>query len=311
VTGCTYTPNSQPCNDGNPCTTGDTCTGGKCVGPLRVVCDDENACTDDTCDPASGCTITNHVGACDDKNACTKGDVCVEGFCNYTGILDCDDRNPCTTDLCDPSSGCVHLPNQDSCSDGNACTMGDMCWLEKCVPGMGVICVDDGNICTKEQCDPAVGCTSVPVAGSCDDGDKCTLDDTCVRGSCLGTPKACSSGNTCMVGACLNSVPGDGCYYLPAADNTACEDGIACTTGETCLAGTCKTGAPQDTLCGDALNCTDDHCSITKGCYWTTKGGCGCSKDSECDLKNPAIKSCCKFVIGDWFRQCHSGSDCN
>ena len=33
----------------------------------------------------------------------------------------------CTTDSCNPATGCVYANNTASCSDGNACTTGDTC----------------------------------------------------------------------------------------------------------------------------------------------------------------------------------------
>jgi hypothetical protein len=46
------------CDDGNPCTTGDTCVPDASGSPVCVgqplACDDDNACTADACDPATG-----------------------------------------------------------------------------------------------------------------------------------------------------------------------------------------------------------------------------------------------------------------
>src|SRR5262249_38699951 len=68
-------------------------------------CDDGNVCTDDACDPVSGCGHTNNSASCDDGNACTTGDVCVEGACTGGPALDCDDDNVCTDDSCNPVGG--------------------------------------------------------------------------------------------------------------------------------------------------------------------------------------------------------------
>lgn len=45
----------QACNDNNNCTEHDKCglDGGRCRGE-PIVCDDDNACTDNTCDPDTG-----------------------------------------------------------------------------------------------------------------------------------------------------------------------------------------------------------------------------------------------------------------
>jgi parallel beta-helix repeat protein len=44
-----------PCDDGNACTLGDACDAGTCVGPEPLVCNDDDECTADGCQPASGC----------------------------------------------------------------------------------------------------------------------------------------------------------------------------------------------------------------------------------------------------------------
>jgi hypothetical protein len=50
--GCTFTPNTAPCEDGTRCTTGDTCSGGSCVGGQALQCD---PC--ETCRPLGGCLV--------------------------------------------------------------------------------------------------------------------------------------------------------------------------------------------------------------------------------------------------------------
>ena len=44
------------------------------------------------------------------------------GTCVGTPI-NCDDGNPCTTDSCDPVTGCINTPNSNACDDGNVCTV--------------------------------------------------------------------------------------------------------------------------------------------------------------------------------------------
>ncbi len=47
---------SGPCEDGDACTTGDTCDStGTCVGGPPPDCDDHDLCTQDSCDPITGC----------------------------------------------------------------------------------------------------------------------------------------------------------------------------------------------------------------------------------------------------------------
>ncbi|MFQ5461272.1 MAG: hypothetical protein ACE5E5_01460, partial [Phycisphaerae bacterium] len=101
ATGCVNTNNAAPCDDANACTTGDTCSLGICVGGAPPNCNDGNVCTDDSCDPATGCVNTNNAAPCDDGLFCTSADVCVGGVCTGGGATNCSDADACTVDTCD------------------------------------------------------------------------------------------------------------------------------------------------------------------------------------------------------------------
>ena len=116
--GCQFAPNALPCDDGNACTANDACTGGVCGGPDQVDCNDENLCTDDSCDPESGCVNANNTVPCDDQNKCTVTDGCTGGTCLGSGALACDDDDACTTDSCDPQQGCVNAAITPCCGNG-------------------------------------------------------------------------------------------------------------------------------------------------------------------------------------------------
>ncbi len=79
---------------------GDAC---ECVSPAE--CDDGDACTDEGCDPLTGCAHTPHD--CDDGDACTD-----EGCDPLTGCAhtphDCDDGDTCTLETCNTATGCGH-----------------------------------------------------------------------------------------------------------------------------------------------------------------------------------------------------------
>jgi hypothetical protein len=324
--GCLHTNNSGACNDGNACTTGDSCSEGLCVPGGSLSCDDANACTTDACSPATGCvntpaacidgnpctddgcdpgtgacSFTNNTGPCSDGNACTSGEVCSAGICVPGAPVGCDDQDPCTTDTCDPQSGCVHTPtacddgnpctddacdsgsgscvftnNTAPCDDGNACTTGDACAAGSCQPGTPVVC-NDGNVCTDDACDPGTGaCVTTNNTAPCSDGSACTNGDSCADGSCQpGAPVACSDGNVCTSDACD---PGTGaCSFT---NNTApCSDGNACTNGDACAAGSCQPGTP--TVCNDGNACTSDTCQPATGCVFTNAPG-SCSDGNAC-----------------------------
>lgn len=66
-------------------------------------CDDNNSCTEDSCDDEMGiCVHSNAAGPCDNGNVCITDDVCVDGVCQVGVTLDCDDSDPCFSDACDP-----------------------------------------------------------------------------------------------------------------------------------------------------------------------------------------------------------------
>ena len=72
--GCVFTGNTQPCEDGNVCTVSDTCSEGVCLGGPGLVCNDGDVCTLDACDEAVGCTTTPLSDTpCDDSKGKAKG----------------------------------------------------------------------------------------------------------------------------------------------------------------------------------------------------------------------------------------------
>src|SRR5207244_10796949 len=83
--GCVNPPIAGGCMSDGDCPNGDVCAGphtcvnNSCVAGTPPDCDDGNACTDDTCDPALGCMHTDNTAPCDDGNPCTVNDACSGG----------------------------------------------------------------------------------------------------------------------------------------------------------------------------------------------------------------------------------------
>ncbi len=116
----------QSCCPGDACTSV-SCQNGTCVSQA-VVCDDNNACTVDSCDPDRGCV--------------------------YTTIV-CDDQNPCTLNSCNPDTGCEFL--ELDCSDFD---MTDQCLVGTCVGGACVAlpsCASGTFCCGDGSCDASCG----------------------------------------------------------------------------------------------------------------------------------------------------------
>jgi hypothetical protein len=120
---------------------GDTCSGGICAG-APANCNDNNGCTDDGCNPATGCTHVSNNDPCNDGNACTTDDTCAGGACVGGAAPDCNDGDVCTNDTCNPASGCSHSNNTAPCSDDNECTTNDHCSGGICVGGPAPNCND-------------------------------------------------------------------------------------------------------------------------------------------------------------------------
>ena len=85
---CAFSPNTDPCDDGDSCTTVDVCSNGSCVGGSPKSCDDGDPCTDDSCDGSTGaCSSAPNTAPCDDGDPCTQGDVCAAGSCTPGSIV--------------------------------------------------------------------------------------------------------------------------------------------------------------------------------------------------------------------------------
>ncbi|MBI5611393.1 MAG: hypothetical protein HY902_21150, partial [Deltaproteobacteria bacterium] len=128
--GCVHTANTAPCSDGSACTVGDHCQNAACLPGTVTDCNDNNPCTADSCEAASGCANLVGPTTCSDGDACTT-EACVGAVCVKQPVV-CDDGNPCTSDACEASSGCFHASAPGSCDDGDACTGPDDCSSGAC-----------------------------------------------------------------------------------------------------------------------------------------------------------------------------------
>jgi len=129
--------NHASCQDGNACTENDYCQEAACQPGTAVDCDDDNLCTDDSCDELTGCVNGANSLACDDKDLCTIGDFCADSQCQPgPDALQCDDGIACTVDSCEATQGCVHT-SAGCCGDhkvdpGEDCDEGDLAPNDGC-----------------------------------------------------------------------------------------------------------------------------------------------------------------------------------
>jgi len=144
------------------------------------------------------------------------------------------------------------------------------------------------SVCNDGSYPGAVGsCVVVPDdAGiACDDGQFCTVDDTCNgMGVCTGGPQ-----NTCgMTGTPCEDITcdedTDACGTTPLANGTACAPTDLCETGGTCTGGTCV-GTPKDCFFSPTPNeCFVAQCNPMNGLCEPVIGNEGGSCTDQNDL---------------------------
>jgi cysteine-rich repeat protein len=123
---------------------------------------------------------------------------------------------------------------------------------------------DDGNIMDGDCC--SANCTFEPVGSPCDDGEFCTVDDTCDgEGMCLGgDPRDCSDGVDCTDDSCdeVNDV----CVNAPNDANCP-DDGLFCNGDEFCdpVNDCSSTGdpCPAGTVCNEDTDTCDEVDKVT------------------------------------------------
>ena len=274
----------EDCDDGDACTGEESCVDGTCAAGEEVKCDDEIACTADSCNPADGsCSSLANHGLCPAGDICDSVDGCIPAppcevdgdcddgvFCN--GIETCDvvfgclagdapacaDGVDCTLDRCDvPSDGCANDAEDAACDDGQICNGAETCdAVTGCVLGDIADC-DDGVDCTRDTCEDDSGdCVNIPDDARCDDGDECNGDEACdaAAGCQAGVDLDCDDGIGCTIDDCDGLV---GCEYIPV--DAICSDGAYCNGPEDCVAGFgCSATIAPD--CDDADACTSDTC---------------------------------------------------
>lgn len=316
-----YTTVGTPCREYDLCTE-HLCDGaGSCVATQTLVtCTAIDPCVAySTCIPQTGeCseTFKPDGASCDDGNACTQLDSCVWGECVGRDPVVCASISQChSPGTCDPMTGTCSTPNAPlytPCIHDSICTSYGYCAFGTCVEGDPVACPASDNQCLTPRCDPHNGCLYDYRTGACDDGNACTVGETCTEGVCGGgTTVNCSHPATCGVSYCA---PQSGCLapvsdnchsctfnrdcpYVPCKNGTCqaglcaytpldsavsgCNDGVWKNGEEYCYAGTCVLGAPPS--CDDGNPCTLDSYSLTyDGCVHDIQVDMYCQSDNLC-----------------------------
>ncbi|MEZ4461771.1 MAG: hypothetical protein R3E66_19020 [bacterium] len=182
------------------CTVGTTCQAGTCGGGSARVCNDNNPCTDDACNPTNGCVFTNDdTNVPSDGLACTT-DACAAGFESHTPTNAlCDNGLYCDgVEICAPTAaganahGClttnvpVAPPNPSPCQTYGACN----------------------------EATDSFPLSNLAAGAACNDGIYCTTGDVCdAAGQCQGTLQA----NCGVSASCTTTHPFSGVANIPDA----------------------------------------------------------------------------------------------
>ncbi len=249
-----------PCEDGTLCTTDSTCKGGSCQGGVDVcVCSKDADCAGfedgNLCNGTLVCDTSGLVPTCKVKGSTIV--VCPGG-----------NAKDCTTQACDPATGgCVPGVAADgsACSDGDPCSVDDVCKAGSCTAGKAVCgckvtadCAasDDGNPCNGSlycdiQATPPVCKVFAPSVPTC---------DTSKDGACKATSCDPTTG---------------GCVTLPIQGTAVCDDGNDCSGGDTCANGSCVGATTVCTCVSDADCAAHDPKNLCLGSLYcdTSKPG--------------------------------------
>jgi len=210
------------CDDGDACNGAERCAGALCQAGQAPACDDDNACTQDSCQPAQGCVndpVANgtECGARYCSGLEWRRHTCQAGACTGSALLqDCDDGNVCTTDACTAASGCSRTHNTAACaSDGNACTT-DVC---------------SGGTCRHNYLGDHASCGGLSAQRCC--GGSC-VDIRSSESHCGGCYAACAAGQTCEDVAATTS-----CSPHPSgvSGRCLCSSNLQCPQGQICRMG--------------------------------------------------------------------------
>jgi hypothetical protein len=222
------------------------------------------------------------------QNSTFNCNTCAGVVCNAPPTACYKSPGTCSTGTCTYTPLAVGA----TCSDGNACTVGDQCDAQlACVSGAAAQCTTPpANFCSDAKtlvtyassgtCSTLAGCSYPTTSQNCPFGCNGTTKqcnpDPCTSVSCNTAPNDCYQ----PAGTCTNGV----CVYQPRAATTPCSDANACTTGDACDgSGKCVAGAavPID----DSNVCTFDKCDSATGAVTHTavNDGTNCDDGDHCN----------------------------
>ena len=247
---------------------------------------------------------------CEDGDKCTAGDAC-EGATCQAGTFTC---------LCKTDADCIDLDDGDLCNGLLFCELA----TKKCTfnPASVVQCPTVGDSdCTHNVCVAATGkCKMTPVDedGLCEDGNVCTVGDTCSAGTCKAGSNICECQNNADCAAKEDGNVCNGTLYCDkSGEKPQCllnpATIVVCNidTGSSCLKGVCN---PKDGSCGQAPTAEGAPCDDNSLCTATDTcdGGVCTGNVIDCDDGNACTNDSCTPAKGCLhpIANCDDGNSC-
>ena len=260
--GCKFVPNDQPCDDGNTCTS-DNCLSGKgcesnatkpCLGVqfqdwCYEVIDDSSylwGAAEMACKSAGGHLAT--------IQSSTEQDMVEKAIVKGAGYA-----VPAWIGLTKGSSGYWNWV------DGTA--VGYNNWTfgyPTSYHNVGYVSSTGKWITTQSANTLGRAVCQRKTAPNCNDGNNCTVGDTCENSVCKAGGPFCDDNNPCTVDLCEAS-SATVCSTKPVVLGVSCDDAQVCTQGDACDGqGACAAAGAKN--CDDSNPCTADSCVEPVGC---------------------------------------------
>jgi uncharacterized repeat protein (TIGR01451 family) len=311
------------CDDQNVCTE-NTCEGGLCQSLVALNRDCDNGLFCDgsgVCDLTGSCTepgdpCSGDTPYCDEDNdecdECLTASDCSDGLA-CTGAEVCNSTGTCedgTPISCEDNASCQEPGGICACDEGFVRDQNDDCVPRECT--LDGDC-DDQNVCTENTCEGGLCATNILSGSNCDNGLFCDGAGTCdADGSCV------EPGNPCDDDSPFCNESDDTCVECEVASD--CSDGLTCTGNETCsTSGTCEPGSSVVCEVNEVCEEPSGDCVCAPGFVPDESGGCvptQCAEDSDCDDQNICtVNSCsnglCEFLPTTREVICDNGDFCD
>ena len=287
--GCSAGPGNAGCDDvsgavdpSNPATAPAPCT--PCTNAAQ--CDDDNACTVDSCSATCSNTPGNPGATCRGAaDVCDLAETC-------DGVNAACPADMKSSAVCRPSAGVCDVP--ESCDGVNDACPADEKSTAVCRPGVGVCDVAESCDGVNDDC-PADDFASAsvecrPSVGTCDTAETCTGSSADCPADAKSTAVCRAAAGACDVAETCDGVSDDCPADVLQSDGTSCSDGAFCNGDEECQGGVCQSGtAPCALLCNEGTDQCETGCPAAPQTCRTAARSILLVKDKAADDKDKLV----------------------